>query len=528
MAVIPTEVPVALFDGASVGGARGEVAQAAHLATVVKGPGPGGKECLEQLLEVALLVVGHGEHCLLEHGTAGCGDRGRYCLPLFGQRDRGGAGVCAAAAAAGKATLVEPVEQADDRGMGQLQTAAQAVHGESRVLGELHERGRCLTSLPCGTSRRDVHVVAEREDRRSKKIHSAIMCVAHAHNVTVKVTVQSTHEKAIMPRPPRLTPGLLAGTGAGLVWGLAFLVPVLLPGWSAVAVTAGRYLAYGILSLALLVYEGRAAWRLTRQHWRAALAFAVTGNVGYYLLLVIGIQKIGAPITDTIIGSIPVVVAVVSNWHAPALPWRRLVLPVALSLAGLALINAVEFTGTHPSVAAPLGARLIGLAAAVAAVALWTWYALANARFLGARPGIAARSWSSVVGLATLVVTFAALLPVTFLGHTSWSAVSRRDAAMFLAGIALLGVAVAWGGTWLWNTASARLPTTTAGLLINVETVSGYVYVYLARHQWPPPGQLLGFALILAGVGLALTRGQTPAHPASIACRTGNPSHPTA
>ena len=50
-----------------------------------------------------------------------------------------------------------------------------------------------------------------------------------------------------MSRPPRLTAGLLAGTGAGLVWGLAFLVPVLLPGWSAVAVTAGRYLAYGML-----------------------------------------------------------------------------------------------------------------------------------------------------------------------------------------------------------------------------------------------------------------------------------------
>jgi hypothetical protein len=69
---------------------------------------------------------------------------------------------------------------------------------------------------------------------------------------------------------------------------------------------------------------------------------------------------------------------------------------------------------------------------------------------------------------------------------------------------------VRWGGTWLWNAASIRLPTTTAGLLMNVETVSGYVYVYLARQQWPPLGQLLGFALILAGVGLALTRSQTP------------------
>ncbi len=161
--------------------------------------------------------------------------------------------------------------------------------------------------------------------------------------------------------------------------------------------------------------------------------------------------------------------------------------------------------------AAPLGARLIGLAAAVGAVVLWTWYALANARFLADRAGIPAGSWSSVVGLATLIVTLAALLPVALLGHTSWPAVSRRDAAMFIAGIALLGVAVSWGGTWLWNTASARLPTTTAGLLINIETVSGhgYGYVYLARHQWPP----LGFAFILAGVGLALTRRQTPGHP---------------
>ena len=158
-----------------------------------------------------------------------------------------------------------------------------------------------------------------------------------------------------MSRPPRLTVGLLAGTGAGLVWGLAFLVPVLLPGWSAVAVTAGRYLAYGILSLALLAYEGHAAWRLARDHWRAALAFAVTGNAGYYLLLVIGIQKIGAPVTDTIIGSIPVVVAVAGNRRAPALPWRRLVLPVALSLAGLALINIVEFTGVHPAAATQIG-----------------------------------------------------------------------------------------------------------------------------------------------------------------------------
>jgi hypothetical protein len=110
-------------------------------------------------------------------------------------------------------------------------------------------------------------------------------------------------------------------------------------------------------------------------------------------------------------------------------------------------------------------------------------------------------------------VTLATLLPATLLSQTSGPAVSRRDTVVFLTGIAVLGVAVSWGGTWLWNTASARLPVTTAGILINIETVSGYVYVYAARQHWPPLGQILGFALILAGVGLALTRRQAPTHP---------------
>jgi drug/metabolite transporter (DMT)-like permease len=55
-----------------------------------------------------------------------------------------------------------------------------------------------------------------------------------------------------------------------------------------------------------------------------------------------------------------------------------------------------------------------------------------------------------------------------------------------------------------WNLASARLSTTAAGMLINVETVAGFGYVYAARGQWPPVGQLIGFALILTGVLLVV------------------------
>ncbi|HYY74663.1 MAG TPA: hypothetical protein VE662_07535, partial [Solirubrobacterales bacterium] len=83
-----------------------------------------------------------------------------------------------------------------------------------------------------------------------------------------------------------------------MIWGLAFLLPVLLPGWNAVTVTAGRYVAYGLVSVVAFLAGGVAVRAIAREHWRSALLFAVTGNAGYYLLLVVGIRTVGAPVTD--------------------------------------------------------------------------------------------------------------------------------------------------------------------------------------------------------------------------------------
>src|SRR5215471_7313747 len=87
--------------------------------------------------------------------------------------------------------------------------------------------------------------------------------------------------------------GIGAGITAGLVWGLAFLMPVLLGGWNPVIVTIGRYLAYGLVSAALFTLGGQGMRALAHQHWRPALAFAIAGNAGYYLLLVTALRAAG-------------------------------------------------------------------------------------------------------------------------------------------------------------------------------------------------------------------------------------------
>jgi len=322
--------------------------------------------------------------------------------------------------------------------------------------------------------------------------------------------------------------GIAAGVGASLVWGSAFAVPVLLGAWNPVIVTLGRYLVYGLLSAVLLALGGRDLRRVLREHWRAALAFAVAGNAGYYLLLVIGIKAAGAPLTDMVIGAIPVVVAVTGNLLAPAggptgdpaggptgnrVPWRRLALPLTLVTAGLALVSALEIAGVHAYLAVSPAEKVTGLLAAAGAVVLWTWYALANARFLGRHDAVPPAGWSTAVGVATGAVALAGLPAAALAGQLTVPSGPHPGPATLVAGVVFLGVVVSWVGTSLWNLASSRLSPALAGLLVNLETVSGFGYVYAARQQWPAAGQLAGLLLVLAGVTLTLLVGRSGRSP---------------
>jgi len=320
--------------------------------------------------------------------------------------------------------------------------------------------------------------------------------------------------------------GVAAGTVAGLVWGLAFLVPVVIYEWNPVIVTGSRYIAYGTVACVILLIRGRAVLQMAWRHWPTAVLYAIAGNVGYFLLLVIGIHTVGAPVTDMIIGCIPLTLAAVSNYLSPAYPWRRLVLPFGLVLAGLATVNALEIAGSHPYIQTSVGLKLGGLLATFGAVATWTWYGLANTRFLAEHRNVSPAAWSTTVGAATGVVTLASL-PLAWATHqiTAPPDPALSSVITLAAGATVLGVVVSFGGTWLWNAASRRLTATVAGLLINVETVAGFGYVYAARQELPPPGQLIGFCLILAGVALVVLRlgaGGTVRRPAleSVECLT--------
>jgi drug/metabolite transporter (DMT)-like permease len=305
--------------------------------------------------------------------------------------------------------------------------------------------------------------------------------------------------------------GTLFALAAGLMWGLVFITPLLLPDYPALLLSCARYLAFGLIALPLAWLDRARIAELTRDDWREAFKLSAIGNLLYYLCLAAAIQRAGGPVPTMIIGTLPVVIAVVSNLRDARrdgrLPWLRLLPSLLLIAAGIGCVNQVEIAALRADPQADLARYAVGALLTVGAVACWTWYPIRNADWLRAHADRSPRAWATAQGLATL--------PLAALGYLLfwlWSLGSNSTFAMPLGPTPLLfiglmfavGLLASWLGTLCWNEASQRLPTTLVGQLIVFETLAALTYAFVLRGRMPGAVTLAGVALLVAGVVWAL------------------------
>ncbi len=308
---------------------------------------------------------------------------------------------------------------------------------------------------------------------------------------------------------------LVAGTffalAAGLMWGLVFVAPLMLPEYPAALLSVSRYLAFGLIALPLAWWDRARLAQLTRGDWVEALKLSLVGNLIYYLCLAAAIQRAGGPLPTMIIGTLPVVIAITSNLRDHArdgrLPWTKLVPSLLLIAAGIACVNQVELQRLRADANADLGRYAIGALLAVCAVVCWTWYPIRNADWMRAHPDRSATAWATAQGIATL--------PLAALGFGlfwGWNALDGSPFAMplgptpvlFFGLMTALGLLASWLGTLCWNAGSQRLPTNVMGQLIVFETLAALAYAFAWRREMPGAATLVGIALLVAGVLLAL------------------------
>lgn len=299
--------------------------------------------------------------------------------------------------------------------------------------------------------------------------------------------------------------GLMCALGAGLMWGLVFIVPLVLPDYSGLLLSFGRYSAYGLVALIPAWLDRARIAALTKADWLAAFKLSLAGNLIYYAALASAVQLADAPLPAMLIGTLPVVISICANWMpghpSEKISWMRLAPSLLLLLLGVLLVNAHEFA--HLDGKRTLTDYATGCALTLLAIAAWTWYPIKNAHYLSTHPKMPAATWATVQGLA--------LLPLSISGFfaAGWYAAHMNPAyhfplgpqpGLFLGLMLVSGVCASWLGSVLWNKASQRLPTSLAGQLIVFESLAALFYAFLWREALPSIQVLAGAVLLCIGV----------------------------
>lgn len=298
--------------------------------------------------------------------------------------------------------------------------------------------------------------------------------------------------------------GTLCGLSAGFFWGFSFLVPKVLSDYRASQIALGRFFFFGVVSLALLALD----WRNVRKWltWRIAglgLTLSLAGYSLYYVMLSEAIALSGITTASLIIGLLPLSISLASR-SRPERLWlfRSSLLLIAVGILFLNADAIRSLFGAQLTVSWP------GIGLSVLALIAWTWFAVANARFLqlhGSR--IPGAGWTNLLGAFSLfgMIAYVLVEQTVFPGTAEKGALAGFLSTSFLFWTGFIGLGSTWLATVLWNLASASLPTSLTGQLIVSETLFALLFGFLYEGKLPSTLETAAIVTLVAGVSLGIT-----------------------
>jgi len=306
--------------------------------------------------------------------------------------------------------------------------------------------------------------------------------------------------------------GLAYGLAAGAIWGTVFLAPRVLQGFSPLQVSAGRYLAYGLVSLVLLP----GAWKELRPKIRrddvvTLLWLSAIGNLFYFVLVTAAVQLAGVAPASLTVGLLPVTITLAGSRDHGALALRRLALPLLLVLVGMVAINVDLFLYAKNDGHAWSG-KLIGIVCAFGALAAWTIYAAWNARYFSKHHRFTGHEWSLLTGVATGALAMLLSVPAFFFGHAAVQYHAPHAWAWFWFVCFFLAIGPSVIANAFWNSASRLLPLTLSGQLIAFETLFALLYGFVYELRWPRLLELAAILLLVSGITWSAQRHMEPEH----------------
>lgn len=301
--------------------------------------------------------------------------------------------------------------------------------------------------------------------------------------------------------------GTLLVLSACFIWGLIFVIPGMMGGFSSLEIALCRYFFLGIASSIFFLSKGLRSWqKFSLSIWRRAFIYSLLVNIIYYFSLVTGLFYSGASVIVLLAGISPITLTFYGNWFEKQCSFKQLLFPCFLICCGLICVNAHAFSSLHAEASWKYG---FGLLFGLVSLLIWNWYVIANADFLKKNPAVSPSDWATLIGVGTFAwVILICCFLFFFISSDELIKYRILNSALlsFLLGGLILGVVCSWVGSYLWNLGCQELPISFAGQLTIFETIFGLCFVYLLEQRFPSLIECTGILTILGAVRLSMTR----------------------
>jgi drug/metabolite transporter (DMT)-like permease len=261
--------------------------------------------------------------------------------------------------------------------------------------------------------------------------------------------------------------------------------------------TAIRFAIALPIFLTVMGLTGTGWPRLRLGDWIILILQAGAGSVGYTTLLISGLRLTSATNAGVVIGTLPVVSAVIAILILGERPHRFLLMAIAL-----AAIGVVSIAGRSAGEAVSDGGLqgLIGNGLIFAAVLCEGLFILLNKSLRVAIPPLVLSTLMTGIGLAVSIIPamFEVLVPA--------DGITGMTRASFLA-VVYYALVPTVGGFLLWYAGAARVSGAEASLFTAIAPVSAVLLAVILLHEKLGWHQAIGIGCVLAAVlGLGLTR----------------------
>lgn len=245
------------------------------------------------------------------------------------------------------------------------------------------------------------------------------------------------------------------------------------------------------LVMALWSARGTAAASLTRRDW---MVVALLGFVGYYLasyLDFLGLQYISAGLERLILFLYPTVVVLLSAWLLKKPVHRRQIAALALSYGGIALVFT-EYLGFGEQTSNLVLGGLLVFASGV----VYSFYLIGTGEVIGKLGAARFTAYAMLVACAVALLQF-------LVAHDLSDLALPREVYRLSLLMAVISTVIP---AWLMSEGIRRTGASHAALVGSVGPVATLFLGYWILNEPLSAPQLLGAALVLAGVTLISVR----------------------